>query len=251
MNERPAEENTPPSRAGGRDSRATRRVLILAVVLVVAAAIIAAQVFGSDDDGAPDDDSAGVPTRVAGMAENIPPPELCRVPPRPVAQMQSLVATPAATPAPVVAPPPPAVGTPADLATAEEIAAVYREAVACLNAGNFARAYALYSDDYVRRILAGAAAHTGIDPALVAIVIATPSPSPPMTWTAIVAQGGVELLPDGRASAVFVTVAVQQSADPDAARPHVIFFVNDNGRWLIDGSFDPTSIAPPAATPQA
>ena len=40
---------------------------------------------------------------------------------------------------------------PADNDTVEAVTATYRELVACLNAGDFVRVYALYTDDYLRR----------------------------------------------------------------------------------------------------
>lgn len=45
-------------------------------------------------------------------------------------------------------------GEAADQETIEAVTATYREMVACLNAGEYLRIYALYTDDYVRRNLA-------------------------------------------------------------------------------------------------
>ena len=44
-------------------------------------------------------------------------------------------------------------GEPADDATAQAVTETYRQLVACLNAGDYLRIYALYSDDYLRRTL--------------------------------------------------------------------------------------------------
>ncbi|MGH2557571.1 MAG: hypothetical protein ACRDJH_00795 [Thermomicrobiales bacterium] len=233
-----------------RSRRDKRRLIVLAAVLAVAIAIIGIVAFGGDEND-PASDQTGIPTQVAGLAQNIPPPERCRVTPRPVDRMQALMATPVASPVTDirVASPGPAEGTPADAATIEDVVATYTEAIACQNAGNFARTYALYSDDFVRRILGGASVQLGVDPALVAVVIGTPTTVPPMEWTAIVARGAVEMLSDGRASAVFVTVKVQDAGNSDAARPRVVFFVKQDGRWLIDGTFDPAAEGTPAGSP--
>ena len=48
----------------------------------------------------------------------------------------------------------PLTGEAADQETIEAVTATYRELVACLNAGEYLRVYALYTDDYVRRNLA-------------------------------------------------------------------------------------------------
>ena len=45
-------------------------------------------------------------------------------------------------------------GEDADEATIQAVTQTYRELVACLNAGQFLRVYALYTDDYLRRTLA-------------------------------------------------------------------------------------------------
>ncbi|MGH2533435.1 MAG: hypothetical protein ACRDJW_14140 [Thermomicrobiales bacterium] len=237
------------SKSQGRRDR--QRLIVLAAVLVVAVAIFGAMALSGDDEA--DDELPGVPTQVAGLAQNIPAPASCQIAPRAVAEMQSLVATPAASPTAevAVATPDPAEGTPANAATVEAIVAAYTESIACQNAGSFARTYALYTDDFVRRILGGASAQLGVDPALVAVVVGTPTTVPPMEWTAIVARGAVQLLPDGRASAVFVTVTVREAGSSDATRPRVVLFVQEDGRWLIDGTVDPSMEAMPEASPPA
>ena len=48
-------------------------------------------------------------------------------------------------------------GEDADEATVQAVTQTYRELVACLNAGEFLRVYALYTDDYLRRTLADVA----------------------------------------------------------------------------------------------
>ena len=45
-------------------------------------------------------------------------------------------------------------GEAADEATVQAVTDTYRELIACLNAGEYLRVYALYTDDYVRRYFA-------------------------------------------------------------------------------------------------
>lgn len=83
------------------------------------------------------------------------------VTPRDAAFFQAVAATPgaatpqsnaqgaAATPTPFAMPE----GAAADDATVAEITQLYQQLIACLNAGDYLRAYALYSDEYLRRNL--------------------------------------------------------------------------------------------------
>src|ERR671918_2604621 len=88
-------------------------------------------------------------------------PAECQVEPRPIEEIERLVgiaseeadATPDAAQAGAME------GEDADEATVQAVTQTYRELVACLNAGEFLRVYALYTDDYLRRTLAD----SGID----------------------------------------------------------------------------------------
>ena len=83
-------------------------------------------------------------------------PGQCQVEPRAVEEIEQLVggttegagATPEAAEAGAME------GEAADEATVEAVTATYRELIACLNAGEYLRVYALYTDDYVRRYFA-------------------------------------------------------------------------------------------------
>jgi uncharacterized cupredoxin-like copper-binding protein len=111
--------------------------------------------------------------------------------------------------------------TPADDATTQAVTATYRELVACLNAGDYLRIYALYTDDYVRRHLA----EGGRD---LENLIATPVPE--NERTALVNIQAVQRLENGRVAARVETF------DPATDRAVVIdaILVEQGGRYLID-----------------
>ena len=223
-----------------------RLVLLAAVALVTAGAVATARLTGNDDSRPAMPTAAAGPDRTAMDALDVPAPEECLVTPRSTQALVALFATPAASPVGTAAAGPgpleaPA-GTPAPVETVVQAAAVYRESVACLNAGAFARAFALYSDDYVRRLLAGASAQTGIGLDLIAVALATPYPPAPMDWTGIRAVGGADHLADGRLRLFVVTRRVAGAATPAAGTgdtPHLVVFVAHDGRWLIDDILTP------------
>jgi hypothetical protein len=82
--------------------------------------------------------------------------------PRDAAFFQQIPGTPAAelaktettgTPTPFTMPE----GNPADQATVDEIAALYQQLTDCLNKGDYLRAYALYTDEYLQKNLSAKA----------------------------------------------------------------------------------------------
>lgn len=182
------------------------------------------------------------PERVDGQE---PPPDpatgatdaaACLVEPRPAEEIVAIVGTavpgeradpgsdlPAATPAPGVPP-----GTPADDETFAAVEVTIHELAACLAAGEFARAYALYTDAFLLRsvgplgeeelaILAGVG-FPGVDGA--------PSPPPEVVE--------VRLLADGRAFALVIV----PGNDGSAPRERGFLLVRAGGRWLVDEAAD-------------
>ena len=170
-------------------------------------------------------------------------PSECRVEPRPMEFFQQLAGTPGvgeATPTGAMTGSPAAgqqpQGEPADEATIGTITATYRELIACLNGGDFLRAYALYTDDYLRRNLT----QEGLQR-----LTATPVP---VQESARVAFGGVRdavMLPDGRVGAV---VDVASPVAGGTSTTYTVF-AQAGDRWLID---EETVVeAPAASTPAA
>lgn len=160
-------------------------------------------------------------------APEVPDPALCRVAPRPLADFRKLAQVPtaeasAATPAPFVPP----VGTPADQVTVAAITGTMRELIACFNAGDPARAYALFTDGALQRQVA----RGGLAPAAMAELAATPTPLAVAARLTLVAVGNVTTLSEVRAGA-FVT-----TTDPAAGGTATEYavFAKVGDRWLID-----------------
>jgi plastocyanin len=127
-------------------------------------------------------------------------------------------------------------GEDADEATVQAVNQTYREVVACLNAGEFLRVYALYTDDYLRRTLAD----SGID---LEQIQATPAPDRQET-TALVGVSDVRQLAGGQ-----VTARVETTSSPEGVATviqSVLEPVED--RLLIA---DETVVDAAAATPES
>lgn len=148
----------------------------------------------------------------------------CQIEPRVADELAQLVATPQAggeaTPDPNEAGQP--TGEAADEATVEAVTATYRELVACINASDFLRVYALYTDDYMRRALGD----QGID---LSQLEATPAAD---------AEGGTALIgvSDVRRLAMDRVAARVETFDPAVGGPTVIDseLVLEGDRYLID-----------------
>ncbi len=188
-------------------------------------------------------------------APEVPDSALCQVPPRDEAALLALLTgTPVAgtemagTPAPDL---PVSVsseeqlpaGAPADAATIAGITTTARELIACNNAGDLSRVFALYTDARIRTAFGG-------DPAAATEVVARfatpPAALPVEARTTLLAIRGIRLLSDGRAGAVIV--------DEDPARTTVVFlvFAQVGDRWLVDGQIvieNGAAGTPPGGTP--
>ncbi len=165
-------------------------------------------------------------------------PAECQVEPRTTEEIQQLVgaagegteATPGAAEAGSMQ------GEEADEATVQAVTQTYRELVACLNAGEFLRVYALYTDDYLRRTLTD----RGIDPEQLQ---STPAPDQ-QEATALVSVSDVRQVAGGQ-----VTARVETTSSPEGAATviqSVLEPVED--RLLIA---DETVVDAAAATPGA
>lgn len=142
--------------------------------------------------------------------------------------------TPVAQPAPYTRPN----GTPADAQTVAGITATIRQLVACVNAGDFMRFLALFSDDAVRRYSASLGLPLKPDDKLL-----TPNP----TLNTQVALGPIDdvlVLADGRVSAL-AHLPSQERGSGGKDLDLQIIFVRQGDRWLIDELFP---IAPASAT---
>ncbi len=196
--------------------------------------------------------AAGVPG--AGAQEGTPAAGLdapaaaeCTVEPRSEDELRALFREAAATPvldSPEASPTPaaPPTGDPADEQTVAEISATWRQFIACINAGDQARMFALFSDDMVRRQLFIDIAFGVTEDALFAFLAATPVPLPDPS-VPVIAFADARVLGDGRVAVI---------GPGELGRGDVRIFVREGDRWLIDDWFDLTSSGTPiAGTPAA
>jgi hypothetical protein len=208
---------------------------LLAIVVALVSLLVAGVPGAGAQEGTP----------AAGL--DVPPAAECTVEPRSADELRALfreaaatpvLDSPEASPTPAVAP----TGDPADEQTVAAISATWRQFIACINAGDQARMFALFSDDMVRRQLFVDIAFGVTEDALFAFLAATPVPLPdPSVPVAPFADARV--LDDGRIAVV---------GPGELGRGDVRIFVKEGDRWLIDAWFDLTSSGTPlAGTPTA
>ena len=140
------------------------------------------------------------------------------------------IATPPATTAGQTLP----AGTPAEPSTAAAMEETVRLWLSCQNAGEPLRAWALFSDGYLHRLLARQGPS--------AINAAEPSPAADAAGGAVLLEiRGERELPDGRFGATVVI------AYPAVPMPKTFFFsfIETDGRFLIDGILGEISFSVP------
>ena len=202
-------------------------------ILLVALAALATPLLARAQDATP------VPSPAANSLA--PSPEECTVEPISPERLTQVIATPV----PAVSPEATPVGSPtpfampagqdADEATVAAITAAVREYIACINAGDLARALALYSDRGLRDLL-GAALANGATAQQILDALPTAHPLPEDQRTLIYGIDDVRVLPDGRVAALVIGYDLSK---PNPPGPALIYFVKVDGRWLVDG-FVPT-----------
>jgi hypothetical protein len=161
------------------------------------------------------------------------PKYACDVPPRTLDEIAQLlgsgIATPAATTGGKTIP----TGTPANAELAAAMEATVRTWLACQNAGEQLRAWGLFSDGYLVRLLSR---HGGTPDASLA------TPAPPAEDAATLLEVRDErILPDGRSGAT-VTIAY-----PSVPMPKTFFFTftGSADNLLIDGILGEISFSVP------
>ena len=165
---------------------------------------------------------------------DVPAPEECQVPlPEtiefPADSMRPVAATPrpiATEPEPPFSPP---AGEAADAETAAAIAATVREAIACRNAGDYARMLVFFTPKMLAELYGSPAT---VDPEVLRGIQEGPRPVPEERRLSIDAIDEIVILPDGRVGAV-----VETSTPRREFRDYLFFALDpERGRWLIDGS---------------
>lgn len=176
----------------------------------------------------------------------------CTVAPRPVDQLIGFWygpgGTPAATPpagSPVASAAELPQGEPADAVTVAAITATTQEVFACVNAGEFARQLALYTDRLTRQF----GPQHGETEAQTRAFVATPHPAPPDQRVTVLGLRDARVLPDGRVGAL-LELEVNDPTQGPAPQTAFIVFVRDGDRWLVDEFVPlPTAATPGAGTP--
>jgi hypothetical protein len=100
-----------------------------------------------------------------------------------------------------------------------------RESVACRNAGDFLRAYALFTDRFLAQLLGPPDA---IDPDLIARLTVPPTAVPEPQQLALGSVTEIRRLADGRVGAIVVT------QDQTMVYADYLYFAQVDDRWLID-----------------
>jgi hypothetical protein len=175
--------------------------------------------------------SAGAQENTPVAGQDIPSPAECTVQPRSEDELRALFREVAATPLPASvdtsraeAP----TGTPADEQTVAEINATWRMFIACLNAGDQQRMFALYGDNMVRRQLVVDIGFGVTEDALFEFLAATPSPLPPDQGAPFVPLTDVLKLSDGRVATI----------GQDDGQDTVRIFAKQGDHWVIDDWYD-------------
>lgn len=166
-------------------------------------------------------------TPVAGFV--VSEPAACTVEPRPVDDLIALLATPPSgppdLPTPVVVPS----GEPADAATVAAVTATTREIVACVHAGDFLRAYALFTDDALRETLSGFQTGAPLTrEQLAGFFDGPPEPIPGNPPEVRVLEARV--LPDGR------VLAVIEVRHAEGVTTQPLLFVRGDNRVFMEAS---------------
>lgn len=166
--------------------------------------------------------AVSVPNGLASDAE-IVPPEQCVVQPLSESDLLRFAASPAAnTTVPNVGPD----GEEADQATVEAISATIRRSIACANANDPMRAFALFTPRYLHERFSG----EGQDDLghLIAALSRDPAVATSEDQLALVSVADARVLPDTRVAAVVTT------GNTDILFVDEVILVWQDDRWLID-----------------
>lgn len=168
---------------------------------------------------------AGQPGGATSLVDT--PTADCTVVPRSFDEVVALIGTPGTTVPPDVRLDPTALptGEPVDADTEREIAAAAALLVACGNAGDSSRIFALYTDGLLRSL--------GPLPASTLESFATPEPDGPVVR--LVEVRDVVRLADGRVSAIVVLARSPESPDTDSL---VFIFARVGDAWLLDEGYE-------------
>jgi len=190
-----------------------------------------------------------IPTGTASAQEATPAPAACDVEPRPITFLADLLAAPKpeVTPTPVAGIPD---GTDVtDPVVRAEVEKVVQTLIICVNQGEILRAFSLYDDEFVRRLIDP----DGIMSSEIAIEVgkslAKTVPADPEDITTLDEIILIRALPDGTVVVVFQTHG-GPDRDQDDSQIDLFELRKVNDRWLIvDGltDLDPQSLPTPTS----
>lgn len=173
----------------------------------------------------------GAPSQIGPVT---PPASACTVEPRTAEELVALFAgaTPA-DPMPDASTATITFGTPADAASAQQVTTLIYQAIACLNAGDFGRFFALMTDHAIVTIFSWIAEELATEESATQAMV--PNPPPAEYLVTILGIGSISQLPDGSFSAVLVQLDPNAGEQPSAL---ILNAVEQDGVWRIDNAID-------------
>jgi len=189
-------------------------------------AILAALVVAS---GSRAQESASTPASTPVVTTD---PTSCTVTPRPLSFLATIVEAPPpeTTPAPLESIPD---GPPVDDATRAEVTATVTMLIACVNAGDVLRAFALYEDAYLARLVDPEQAMTAEIANEIVVSFATATAVPAEDQTTLVGLPVVRSMADGRVAVVTETNGGVEDDDDETEFGLLVLARAADGRWLI------------------
>jgi hypothetical protein len=164
----------------------------------------------------------------------VPPASACTVEPRTIDELQALFAD--VTPGdsmPVETTATLTLGKPADAHSSQQVTAVIHQAIACLNAGDFGRFFALLTDHGIVTIFPWVAEMLATEESAAEVMALDP---PADEYRQIILGiGSISRLPNGSYSAVLVGLDPNAGEQPTAL---YLIVVETEGVWRIDGAVD-------------
>ena len=169
------------------------------------------------------------PSQIGPMT---PPASACMVEPRTAEELVALYAIPT-DPIPASTTATIALGKPADAAASQKVTELIFQAIACLNAGDFGRFFALLTDHAIVTIFPWVADELATEES--ATQVMAPDPVPAQYMQTILGIGSISLLPDGSYSAALVVLDPNAGEQPTAL---ILNVVEDDEVWRIDSAID-------------
>lgn len=194
---------------------ATRRLAVLASALMLAATCVI-----TPGARAQDENTSPAPPGPFTLPF-APPPELCTLPPRDIADYEAVMGTPQPTDLPSVEI---TAGAPADAATVEGVTATMVQIFACLNAGDYLRLAGVYTDPGFLEDNGS----NGLTQEVIDFIKLPPTPVAKADRDVLYGVYAVQVLADGRVA------AIMQRGIEGRGGVNLMLFKRVHDRWLVD-----------------